>query len=259
MKRQFKQAQTDLRRAELERDMLKDEKKILEEELEKFQESSSNVNSQLTLLSQEIETQKEKNDALTAENHELKAKVKILDLEKASLQTKLDDITQNVSNFNKGRENLTKIFESSQSATNKHGLGYKKQDTKKHLGNKRKKKVQETKAKKNHSLLYSKPKPVVNFQKKNVKTIKIWVPKTNNNLIRNNYIQQFMNTVHHNYIYKGDTGPVWIWTPKTRLLGPYKKVGTMDLILFLQVPLKKREKWILVPYSCIFFMGRKCF
>ena len=97
--------------------MLKDEKKILEEELEKVQESSSNIDSQLSLLSQEIEIQKEKNDALTTENHELKAKVKILDLEKASLQTKLDDITQNVSNFNKGRENLTKIIESSQSAT----------------------------------------------------------------------------------------------------------------------------------------------
>ena len=200
--------------------MLKDEKKILQEELEKAQESSSNIDSQLSLLSQEIETQKEKNDALIIENHELKAKVRMLDLEKASLQTKLDDITQNVSNINKGRENLTKIIESSQSATNKQGLGNKKQVVKKHLGNKRKRKnkvVQETEAKKNLSLLYSKPKPIVKFQKKNVKTIKIWVPKTNNNLIRNKRIQIFLNSVHHNpnYIYKRDTGPVWVWTPKT--------------------------------------------
>ena len=217
IKRQLKVVKADLSRAEFERDMLKDEKKILEEELENIQESSSNVDSQISLLSQEIEAQKEKNNALTTENHELKAKVKILDLEKASLQTKFDDITQNVSNFNKGRENLTKIIESSQSISDKQGLGYNKQETKKHLGNKRKKKVQKTEAKKNLSLLYSKPKPVVKFQKKNVKTIKIWVPKTNNNLIRNKYIQQFMNTVHfnNNYIYKGDTGPKWVWTPKT--------------------------------------------
>ena len=36
VKRQCKQAQADLSRAEFERDMLKDEKKILEEELENF-------------------------------------------------------------------------------------------------------------------------------------------------------------------------------------------------------------------------------
>ena len=217
IKRQLKVVKADLSRAEFERDMLKDEKKILEEELENIQESSSNVDSQISLLSQEIEAQKEKNNALTTENHELKAKVKILDLEKASLQTKFDDITQNVSNFNKGRENLTKIIESSQSISDKQGLGYNKHETKKHLRNKRKKKVQKTEAKKNLSLLYFKPKPVVKFQKRNVKTIKIWVPKTNNNLIRNKYIQQFMNNVHfnNNYIYKGDTGPKWVWTPKT--------------------------------------------
>ena len=52
MKRQCKQAQADLRRAELKCDMLKDEKKILEEELEKAQESSFNIDSQLSLLSQ---------------------------------------------------------------------------------------------------------------------------------------------------------------------------------------------------------------
>ena len=74
-----------------------------------------------------------------------------------------------------------------------------------------------TKAKKNLSSSYFKPKPIVKFQKKNAKTIKIWVPKTNNNLIRNKYIQHFMNTVHYNpnYVYKGDTGPVWVWIPKT--------------------------------------------
>ena len=87
-KYQLKEVKTMLNRSELERDMLKDEKKILEEELEKAQESSSNSNSQLSLLTQEIEVQKEKNDTLTTENHELKATIKIMDLEKVSSQNK---------------------------------------------------------------------------------------------------------------------------------------------------------------------------
>ena len=47
--------------------MIKDEKKILEEELEKVQESHSNTETQLSLLSQEIETQKTKNDRIVFE------------------------------------------------------------------------------------------------------------------------------------------------------------------------------------------------
>ena len=69
LKRKYKEALENQKKAEFERDMLKDEKKILEEELEKIQDSD---NSQLALLSQEIEAQKEKNNALASENHELK-------------------------------------------------------------------------------------------------------------------------------------------------------------------------------------------
>ena len=84
--------------------MLNDEKKILEEELGKFQNSFSNDSSQLTLLSQEIETQKEKNDSLISENHELKTKVKMLELDYASLKSKLDNITKNVSTLTKAEK-----------------------------------------------------------------------------------------------------------------------------------------------------------
>ena len=52
IKRKYKETHEHQNKAEFERDMLKDEKKILEEELEKLQESFSNINSQLTLLSQ---------------------------------------------------------------------------------------------------------------------------------------------------------------------------------------------------------------
>ena len=86
-------------RTEIEVEMLRDEKKILEEGLQVIQESCSNMTSQLSMLSQEIETQKEKNDALLIENHDLKANVKILELDNSSLKTKLEDITKNVSNF----------------------------------------------------------------------------------------------------------------------------------------------------------------
>ena len=129
LKKKYKQSLEDQRKAEFERDMLNDEKKILEEELGKFQNSFSNDSSQLTLLSQEIETQKVKNDSLISENHELKTKVKMLELDYASLKTKLENITKNVSNFNKGRENLSNIIENSQSTSNKRGLGY----TQKHI------------------------------------------------------------------------------------------------------------------------------
>ena len=49
------------------------------------------------------------------------------------------------------------------------------------------------------------------------KTINIWVPKTNNKLIRKKYISSFIENVHNNenYIYKRDTKPTWVWFPKT--------------------------------------------
>ena len=45
LKRKYKQAQENQRKAKFERDMLNDEKKILEEELGKFQNSFSNDSS----------------------------------------------------------------------------------------------------------------------------------------------------------------------------------------------------------------------
>ena len=49
------------------------------------------------------------------------------------------------------------------------------------------------------------------------KIVKIWVPKTNNILIRNKYIKTFMDSVHNNKncIYKKDTKPNCVWFPKT--------------------------------------------
>ena len=48
------------------------------------------------------------------------------------------------------------------------------------------------------------------------KSIMIWVPKTNNNLIRKNYIKSFIMSVHknENFIFKGNSKPNWVWLPK---------------------------------------------
>ena len=92
MKRKYKDSQEKLHRTEIEVDMLRDEKKTLEEEIVSLQESSSDSISQLSMLSKEIETQKEKNDILQSENHDLKSNIKILELDISSLKKKLDNI-----------------------------------------------------------------------------------------------------------------------------------------------------------------------
>ena len=101
VKRDCKDVKAKLHRAELEIDMLRDEKKILEEELVKVQESCSDMTSQHSMLCNEIETQKDRNDVLAIDNNELKSNNKILELEISSLKSKLENITKNVSNFNK--------------------------------------------------------------------------------------------------------------------------------------------------------------
>ena len=55
-----------------------------------------------------------------------------------------------------------------------------------------------------------------NSKRTNLKTIKIWIPKINNSLIRKRYINSFIKSVHKNinYIYKGNTEPSWVWFPK---------------------------------------------
>ena len=130
----------------------------------------------------------------------------MIELEYASLKTRLDSITKNVSNFNKGRENLSNIIQNSQSTSNKRGLGF----TQKYIAPHRR--IQNKK-------ILSSPKSIRVNPKRNDRTnsIKIWVPKTNNSLIRNKYIKSFLENVHksQNYIFKGNTESTWVWFPKT--------------------------------------------
>ena len=142
-----------------------------------------------------------------SENHELKTRIRQVKLENNSLQDKLDNITKNVSNFNKGRENLSKILENSQSSSNKHGLGYKKESNISKIKNTNSKRNIDSKQR-----LLRKPIKT----KEETKIVQVWVPKTNNILIRNKYIKTFMDSVHNNknYIYKKDTEPNWVWFPK---------------------------------------------
>ena len=66
--------------------------------------------------------------------------------------------------------------------------------------------------KKKESMSKQKPFSKTKFSK----TIQIWVPKTNNNLIRNQYINSFIDSVHKNknFIFKGNSKPNWVWLPK---------------------------------------------
>ena len=66
-KKQNKELQGKLNRSELEVSMLRDEKKIPEEELEMTQESNSNLTSQLSMITQELEIQKNKTNDLSVE------------------------------------------------------------------------------------------------------------------------------------------------------------------------------------------------
>ena len=94
------------------------------------------------------------------------------------------------------------IIENSQSVSNKKGLGYDK----------------ESKAPQKHDnkrRIDFRPSTTKLFLKE-LKTIRLWVPKTNNSLIRRKYITSFIESVHKNknYIYKGKTEPSWVWFPK---------------------------------------------
>lgn len=50
----------------------------------------------------------------------------------------------------------------------------------------------------------------------NPKTISIWILKSNNTLIRNKCVNNFISKVHlsSNYIFNGSTKPSWVGLPK---------------------------------------------
>ena len=124
----------------------------------------------------------------------------MIELDNTSLKTKLESITKNVSNFNKGRETLSKIIDSSQSISSRKELGY----------------VNKTTAPPKKEIRRNVNPTKIHTKNPFSKSIKIWVPKTNNNLIRKKYINTFLETVHKNkdYIFNWDTEPSWVWFPK---------------------------------------------
>ena len=81
---------------------------------------------------------------------------------------------------------------------NRNGLGFKK--SLKH---------------KNYSSLYNRFKKSDTAEKmSNTKIIKIWIPKSNNKLIRQKHINNYLKNVVHNknYSFKGPK-PSWVWQP----------------------------------------------
>ena len=99
-------------------------------------------------------------------------------------------------------DNFIKI---SKPSGNRNGLGFK------HISKQKEKVV------KKYSFIYQKAKkPLKSNITSNIKNIKIWIPKTNNNLIRQKHIDNFLNNVvyNKNYVCKG-TNPTWVWLPST--------------------------------------------
>jgi hypothetical protein len=188
-----------INRLEIEVGMLKDEKIILEEELELSQEKfkSNLIMNEATTI--ELESTKKANDNFLKENTNLKNNIELFKIENVELKEKLDKITNNVSKFNKGKQDLENLIKISKPSSNKNGIGFKNSSK------------QKEKVAKNLSYKKTKSLPKSTF---NTKIIKIWIPKTNNHLIRQKYINNYMENVvyNKNYIYKG-TKPSWVWLP----------------------------------------------
>ena len=157
-----------INRLELEVGMLKDENIISEEELELSQEKNKCSLVENETISIDFGKVKLEKDNLLKENTNLKSNIETLKVENLELKEKLDKITNNVSKFNKGKQDLENLIKTSKPPGNRNGIGFK--NIPKQKGNNIKK----------YSFIYQKTKEC----EKNTKNIKIWIPKTNNNFIR---------------------------------------------------------------------------
>ena len=94
---------------------------------------------------------------------------------------------------------MENLIKASKPSGNRNGIVFK--NTSKQKGNDAK----------NYSYKKTKTPPRSNI---NTKNMKIWIPKTNNNLIRQKHINNFLDNVvyNKNYVHKG-TKPSWVWLP----------------------------------------------
>ena len=94
-----------------------------------------------------------------------------------------------MSKFNKGKQDLENLIKTSKPSGNRNGIGFK--NSSKQKGNNAK------------NISYIKTRSF-SKSKLNIKNMKIWIPKTNNNLIRQKHINNFVENVvyNKNYIHK---------------------------------------------------------
>jgi len=220
-----KECPAKINRLELEVDMLKEEKKILEEEILKlqnlnktlFNSDSDNIldfkqdNERLVndknILKSTIVNLEDKIDVLTKDNVTLKQQT-------VELEKKVFDLSTNISKFNKGKENLSQLINSSKPSNNKKGLGF----------DKIKSKIPESKNTSLYSNFHKSGKKIQSITSKkksyaqkfeNQRSIKIWIPKSNYVLIRQKHINKFLIEVHlnKNFKFQNSTKPSWVWLP----------------------------------------------
>jgi len=169
------------------------------------------------------------NHILKSEIESLNSRISKLDFDISSLRTKHDVISNNVSKFNRGKENLDNLLSYQLSSNNKQGLGYKS------IGNV----VASTShmIKNKSTLLYSRfvksntRSDDMNVcsnsislhdrsssKKINVKSNFIWIPKTISKFDKVKYVNDYMISVCNSNDYishnLGKPNAYWVWFPK---------------------------------------------
>lgn len=87
-----KETSAKLNRAELEMDMLRDEKVIIENDLVKTQESIENLNSHILTLESELKPYRDENIKLSKENYDLQLSLDSSKDKISILKSKLDNL-----------------------------------------------------------------------------------------------------------------------------------------------------------------------
>ena len=106
--------------------MLRDEKAIIENDLVKSQETIENLNSHILTLEKELKVYKDENIKISKEKCDIHSSLDNSIDHVSILQSKLDNLSRNVSKFNKGKENLDHLIDISRPTFDKNGLGFKK-------------------------------------------------------------------------------------------------------------------------------------
>jgi len=180
--------------------LLKENEKLLQEN-SVYALQCSSINSQqdetenvISFLKTENEKFIKENIFLKMETKSLNDRISILDKDMLVFKKKYEDLMQNVTKFNKGKEKLNDLLSFQNLSHDNHGIGFIAK-----------------------SSCYNHPYSY--FVKSKTKKSKfIWIPKNLNVYDKNTYIASYMHDICDscNYVYTNRWKPnsKWIWSPK---------------------------------------------